>query len=218
MSRLGLLVSLFPALALAVDVAASWWFVARPGPWTAAALLVATYGLPLVVYRALTALRPVREGRSRLTGPRYSPWWGAHQVQLIYDAFPVLEVPLRLVPGLYSAWLRAWGSRVGRGVYWTPRVEITDRGLLDVGDGAVFGHRAKFFGHLIAPGRAGVMLYVKRGKVGDGAFIGAYAVLGPGADVPPGAVLKVGQHVNARDRYDAGTTRHPVEIASAGEE
>jgi hypothetical protein len=86
-------------------------------------------------------------------------------------------------------------------VYWTPRVEITDRGLLEIGDGVVFGHRAKFFGHLIAPGRGGLLLFVKRGRVGAGAFVGAYAVLGPGADVPAGALLEVGQHVNARDRW-----------------
>ena len=60
-----------------------------------------------------------------------------HQLQVLYSAFPAL----RLVPGLYSAWLRLWGSRVGRAVYWTPQVKITDRGLLKVGDGVVFGHR-----------------------------------------------------------------------------
>jgi hypothetical protein len=112
------------------------------------ALLAVLYLVPVATYRLHGALWPLVEGASRIDAPRYAPWWGGHQCQLMYSALPALEAALRLVPGLYSGWLRLWGSRVGRGVYWTPLVEITDRSLLEVGDGVVFGHRVACYAHL----------------------------------------------------------------------
>ena len=137
-----------------------------------------------------SALWPLAEGRSRIDAPGYSPWWGGHQCQVMYTAFPALEAALRLVPGVYSAWLRLWGSRVGRGVYWTPLVEITDRALLEVGDGVVFGHRVACYAHLDQAARAtGSSLYVRRIRIGDGALLGAGSRLGPGAHIDAGVAL-----------------------------
>ena len=40
------------------------------------------------------------------------------------------------MPGLYSQWLRLWGSRVGANVSWHYDVMIKDRAHLQIGDDA----------------------------------------------------------------------------------
>src|SRR5262249_28318299 len=122
----------FPAAWLAAGCACALFAPAAPGAPSLAALFAPLYPLPAARFRVHDLLWPLVEGRSRLDAPGYSPWWGGHQFQVMYTAFPALEAALRLVPGAYSAWLRLWGSRIGRRVHWTPRVEITDRSLLEV--------------------------------------------------------------------------------------
>ncbi len=181
------LFGLFPAAWLLAVLACVLLLVMFPGLPSLLLLAFVTYLLPVACFRVHDAVWPLVEGRSRIDAPGYSPWWGGHQFQVAYSAFPALEAALRLVPGLYSAWLRLWGSRVGRRVYWTPLVEITDRSLLDIGDGVVFGHRAACYGHLVKRRGGGMVLYVRRIRIGAGAMLGAGARLGPGARIAAGA-------------------------------
>lgn len=182
---------LLPAVWLAGSGACLLFLFVAPGIASMLALLTMLYFVPIAVYRLHEALWPLTEGRSRIDAPAYSPWWSGHQLQLMYSAFPALEAALRLIPGLYSAWLRLWGSKVGRGVYWTPLVEITDRALLDVGHGVVFGHRVACYAHLIKRRNDGLVLYVRRIHIGDGVLLGAGSRLGPGAHIDDGVVLPV---------------------------
>jgi hypothetical protein len=200
---MGTLVSFFPAILLGLVAACAVWFVAAPGwpPLASAALVL--YVLPLTVHRLHRWLFPIREGASRLVGGVYSPWYGTHQIQMIYIAFPVLEILLRMIPGCYSAWLRLWGSRIGRAVYWTPCVDIVDRGLVDVGDRVIFGHRSGIFSHVIRPTKGNLLLFVRRVRIGDGAFIGAGSYLAPGAIVEPGAMVPAATHVYPRQRVSS---------------
>jgi hypothetical protein len=183
------LFALFPALWLALLLACVVWIVVARNAWAVPALLFVAYLLPPLSFRLHQARWPLREGRSYLDTPGYAPWWGSHQCQVMYNAFPALESALRLLPGFYSAWLRLWGSRIGRGVHWTPRVEIADRSLLDVGDGVVFGHLTACYAHLIKPHRGRLVLYLRRIHIGDRAFLGAGSRLGPGVRIAPGTVL-----------------------------
>lgn len=187
------LFSLFPALFVLGALAAVAWLLVAPGWIPAAWLLFHLYGLPLACYRLHQLCWPIEEGVCRLDLPGvYVPWWGGHMFQLPYDALPELEALLRLVPGLYSLWLRGWGARIGRAVYWTPRIEITDRAMLDIGDHAVLGHRSGFYAHVVARKESGELrLLVRRIRIGRGALIGAYSRFGPGANVAAGAHLPV---------------------------
>ena len=195
---------LFPALWLVAVLALVLYVAAVPGLWSLLALLAVVYLLPVAAFRVHQAIWPLAEGRSRIDAPGYSPWWGGHQFQVMYSAFPALEAALRLVPGLYSAWLRLWGSRVGQGVYWTPLVEITDRSLLEIGDGVVFGHRVACFGHLIKRRNDGLVLYVRRIRIGAGALLGASSRLGPGARIDAGVVLPLLTDVGVGRRIRKG--------------
>ena len=191
MSVMGRAISFYPTLILSLTAATIFWLAYRPSPVQPVVLILILYLLPPITLRLHELFFPLREGASKLSDPKYSHWWGAHQIQLIYIALPQLEALLRLVPGLYSAWLRLWGSRVGRGVYWTPNVEITDRSRLEIGDRVVFGHKCKLLGHAIKPKGDEVILYLRRIKIGNDAFIGAGSRIGPGAVIGDGAYLPV---------------------------
>jgi hypothetical protein len=195
MTFLSRLLSLFPTLLIGLVGLLCWRLcVATEGLEVGLYLSLigcVLYGLPLLVYRLHNRFYPVAEGVSYLQGEAYSPWWGSHQIQLIYIAFPVLETLLRLVPGVFSVWLRLWGSEIGKQVYWAPGLEIADRGLLKVGDRTLIGHRVGLYAHVIKPKRKNLMLYVKRIHIGSDAFIGSASRLGPGLVIPPGGYVPV---------------------------
>ncbi|HVH44694.1 MAG TPA: DapH/DapD/GlmU-related protein [Labilithrix sp.] len=200
MTWMGALVTFFPAYVVLLALGAIVWFAMRPGLLPLVTLLSSLYVFPLVAYRLHALAFPLSEGGSFLVGGDYSAWYGGHRIQVIYIAIPALEALLRTVPGLYSAWLRLWGSKIGRDVYWTPQVDIADRGLVEIGDGVLFGHRAGVISHVIKPSRENLFLYVKKVKIGDGAFIGAGSYIGPGVVVEARAMVPVATNVYPKQR------------------
>ncbi len=204
MTRLSRVMALFPACVLVSAGLSIVGLAARPGLPSVAGLLFALYGLPVVAHRIHQRFFPVREGVSTVTGKDYSPWWGSHQIQAVYVALPGLEAVLRLVPGLFSAWLRLWGAEVGSGVYWTPGFEIADRGMVVIGDGAVIGHRVGVYPHVVKPCRRGLMLFVKKIRIGAGAFVGAGSHLGPGVEIEAGAWVEAGTDLYPNTKVAAG--------------
>jgi acetyltransferase-like isoleucine patch superfamily enzyme len=189
MTLLSRLLSFFPTLVMAIALSCVVWILIAPSLLSIFALLFSLYGFPLVVYRLHQRFYPVKEGISYLLTEEYSPWWGTHQIQAIYNSFPVLETILQLVPGLFSFWLRLWGAKVGSQVYWTPSVNIIDRGLLEIGDRVIFGHLSATSSHVIKPKRNDLMLYVKKVRIGNNVFFGAGTAVGPGANVADGAYV-----------------------------
>lgn len=148
------------------------------------------YLMPLLFYRLHFLFFPFSDGFWPLSEKKYNPWWASHMFQFPFIACPWIESLLHFMPGLYSAWLRAWGSKIGKGVYWTPRVEIVDRGLIEVGDGVVFGHISALCSHMVADIDGKSSLVVKKIIIGDKVFIGADSQLGPGVIIPERTKLK----------------------------
>jgi len=194
MTLLSKIISFYSTWILGLCAATVLWFGWRPSPIQPVVLLVILYLVPPLTFQLHRIFFPIKKSLSNLSERKYSPWWGAHQIQVIYTAIPQLEAALRIVPGLYSAWLRLWGSRIGSQVYWTPNVEITDRHLLDIGARVVCGHKCKFLGHAIKPrgpeGRE-MALYTRTIKIGNDVFIGAGSRIGPGAMIADGIFLPV---------------------------
>jgi hypothetical protein len=188
---------------LALAAGTVFWFGYRPSPLQPALSLAIIYLLPPLTFRVHQIFFPVRERVSDLAERCYSPWWGAHQIQIIYIALPQLEAILRLVPGLYSLWLRLWGSKVGRNVHWTPTVEITDRSMLIIGDRVVFGHKTKCLGHAIKPRGKSMMLYVHAIRIGNDVFIGAGSRIGPGVVINDGVYLPILTDLYVNQKVDA---------------
>ncbi|MDR3477451.1 MAG: acyl transferase [Gammaproteobacteria bacterium] len=152
--------------------------------------IFAVYLLPILCMRLHHYFSAPIEGTFTLTERRYCAWWGTHQFQSVFNAIPDFDAILRLIPGAYSAWLRLWGSTIGKRIYWTPLVEITDRSLMVVGDDVIFGHKVSCFAHVIIHKPDKLILYVKRITIGKRVFVGAGSRLGPGAIVDEGLSLK----------------------------
>ncbi len=180
-----LLLSLIAVQCIAVGV--------HPGLKTGFGLLSLIYLFPPLLFRIHNAFFPQVPGSSNLSdSTQYCAWWTGHQIQWIYIAFPDLEVVLRVVPGLYSTWLRLWGAQIGKGVYWTPRVEILDRNLIMIGNNVVLGHRVACTSHVIIKKSDGTMiLYLSPPNLGERSFIGAGSSIGPGSVVEPGVRLSL---------------------------
>ncbi|OLP19364.1 acyl transferase [Leptolyngbya sp. 'hensonii'] len=195
MTFLSRILSFFPAFVLVTIAVAFLYLCIAPGVLSILALLFSFYGFPLLVFRLHNVFYPLQEGISDLIGPTYSPWWGSHQIQSLYIAFPALESILRLIPGAFSLWLRLWGARIGRSVYWTPKLEIADRSLLEIGDRVIFGYQIALCSHIIKPRRQNLMLYVRRIKIGSEAFLGSGSYIGPGVEIEAGTSVPIASHL-----------------------
>lgn len=191
MTVLSKILSFFPTLVLLTTGLSIVYWVHSHNILSIFMILFSLYGLPLLVYRLHNRFYPLQEGINYLGGKNYIPWWGSHQIQAIYIAIPVLEAILRLIPGVFSCWLRLWGAKVGHHVYWTPGLEIADRPLIEIGNNVIFGHRVGIYSHIIKPRKQDLMLYVKKVKIGDNVFVGAGSHLGPGVVISEGTYLPV---------------------------
>lgn len=142
------------------------------------------YLLPPVAGRIVKLFLPVREGRLRIGGKEFFSWWVQASLQTVFCRLPFLEEMLRLVPGLYSQWLRLWGSKIGRLTYWAPGTTILDRSLLSIGDDVIFGAGVRLNPHVIARRPDGEMeLMLGTVKIGNGAMVGGYSLLTAGTEV-----------------------------------
>lgn len=159
------------------------------------AALAWVYLLPPLLARLASLLFGAPEGRALVQTDRaFKVWWFQFQMQVVLNRFPFLDELLRLVPGLYSLWLGLWGSRVSPLAYWGPGVRVLDRGLVEVGRGAVLGAESALAGHagtIAADGRH--VVDIAPAVVEAEAILGARSGLGPGARVLAGAMLPAGR-------------------------
>jgi hypothetical protein len=176
--------------------------------WTVVWLTpVILYLLPVVVVRAFLAVRPLTLGQLATDDPGFLAWWFSAQWQVVFVRLPFLEELLRLVPGLYSLWLRLWGARVGSLVYWAPGVVILDRPLVRIGDRVIFGIGVRINPHVIAPfnledGDGRVGLHINCVTIGDDALVGGYSLLLPGSEIEASAITKPFRPVHAPARRE----------------
>ncbi|MBC7690607.1 MAG: hypothetical protein H7222_02470 [Methylotenera sp.] len=185
-----------PATKLApVILLGSWLFALRhfilhPGVGSGTLLVSAVYLLPVASYRLIEPLFPIHTGASRLGRNRpLNGWAVAHRFQILFSVFESLERILRVVPGAYSAWLRLWGSRIGKRVYWTPHTLIGDRTHLNIGNDVFIGNASYLSPHIVKKTRDGFLLLLKPIVIEDQVFVGTHCVLGPGTLLKKGFEL-----------------------------
>ncbi len=117
-------------------------------------------------------------------------WNGAYKIQNFFYAFPYLERVLVLF-GFYSIWLRLWGSKIGKNVFWTSHTLIGDRQGVIVGDNSLFGHGCTLISHVVHIREGKVFLYYKPIKIGKNVFVGAGSGIGPGTTIKDNTRLPV---------------------------
>lgn len=211
----------FPGLLIGSIGAAFYLFVVDPSPARFAVLCALPYVVPLALYRLVTFVAPIRIGGSRLQRGTWNSWFVAYRLQLIYSYVPWLEQILLSVPGLYSLWLRAWGSRIGKAVFWGGTVSVTDRGHVEIGDGTFFGNQVYLSAHVVRTkvrnGQSEGIVYLKPVVIGRGVFVGAGCRMGPGVVVEDGAQLPVLTDLYLNERFEgqsAATQKPRLEEAA----
>ncbi len=146
--------------------------------WTSLSAVAWLLLVPPIVVRTVLALAPLPSGDVAIGSPAFLRWWFTSQWQVIFNRLPWIEECVRLVPGLYSAWLRLWGARVGPFVYWTPGLRILDRPLVKVGGRVVFGADVRISPHIVMPNDTGqLVLRIGQVRIGNDALIGGYSIL-----------------------------------------
>jgi hypothetical protein len=186
------------------------WLFGAPASFILIGLAV-LYLFPPLAARALFALWGPTPRAATMGSSAFLRWWALTQLQVVFNRLPQLEELLRLVPGLYSSWLRLWGSRVGRLVFWSPGVVVTDRQLVDVGDGAVLGMGAKVAPHIVVREPDGVTRLVAAPVViGAGAVVGGLTVFGPGSRMAAGETSHRAVTLPAFWSWEQGRRRPPA--------
>lgn len=187
---LTILLNYIPFFQLSTLIGVAVWCPVNPTARLVASLAW-LYLAPPTCYRLLCRIAPSVAQRTRVGSRDFLIWWAGHQLQVVFCRFSFAEELLRLVPGLYSQWLRLWGSKIGANVYWTAGVTITDRAWLEIGDCVTFGAGVKLNAHVIALGADGTReLILARISIGGGSQIGGYSLLTAGTSVAPGSVTR----------------------------
>ncbi|MBN2360423.1 MAG: hypothetical protein JXR83_13295 [Deltaproteobacteria bacterium] len=182
--RVGImLLSYLPLLHVATVLAIALW------PWAAwpyrlLASAAALYLAPPLLARLVLALAPIRGQRHAVGSRAYATWWLLLMLQTVFCRFPALDEVLRLVPALYSMWLRLWGSRIGRLTYWAPGTLVLDRSFLDLGDDVIFGASVTLSPHLVARNAQGDLEFmIAPIRVGHRALVGGFSAFAAGSEI-----------------------------------
>lgn len=161
------------------------WFPRIPWAWRLPAVLGTLFLLPPLAGRVLLGVSGLREGRLAMGSGAFFAWWALANLQVLFTRLPFLEELLRMVPGLYGLWLRAWGSRVSTMVYWAPGLQILDRSFVAIGDMVVFGAGVRLNPHVFLKNDAGEMeLVLATVRIGHRCLVGGYSLLTAGTEFP----------------------------------
>lgn len=172
-----LLGNALPFLQCAGIASLVWILWPRPS-WCAGAILVWLYLMPPLLCRVLLLILPIRRQVIPIGSREFFVWWFTLNLQMVFSRLPFLEELLRLVPGLYSAWLRLWGARIGKLTYWAAGVRILDRPFLAIGDLVTFGAGVRLNPHVILPDETGQqVLMLAPVTIAERVNIGAYSLL-----------------------------------------
>ncbi len=168
------------------------------------------YVVPPLMCRVVLALFGRPHGRHLTSNRRdYKIWWFLVQLQVLHNRFPALEEVLRLVPGLYAAWIWLWGGTVSPMAYWGPGSTVTDRYLLQVEKNAVIGTQAGLAGHMgTVDGDGFFHVDIAAPHVGKGAIVGARGGLGRGATLADHTMLPPSRRVAPFGHWPRAESQH----------
>lgn len=169
--------------------------------------LLLVYLLPPLTHRLMNGLYPIRQGATLVDPKEYNPWINSFRLQKIYVVIPQIERLLFLIPGLYNAWLRLWGSKIGKNVYILPGVEIVDRGNVHFDDFVFIGNKTYISPHVAMTKNGKMYVYVKDIVIGKGTFVGAFCTLGPGTNIPPMQSIPAGSYYTINSSEPDGTRK-----------
>ncbi len=181
--------------------------------WTWCLAPVALLLVPPIVVRVLLTVRPLPTSDIAIGSNAFMVWWLSSQWQALFNRLPWIEEGMRLVPGLYSLWLRLWGSRVGKLVYWTPGLRVLDRSLIHVGDRVAFGFGVNISPHIIMPNKERILvLRVAAVRIGEDSVVGGYSLLLAGSWIAAEEMSPGRRELAPFTGWQHGQRVHPEEI------
>jgi hypothetical protein len=184
---LGKCIVFYPALIIFLTLIEFIFLIKSQSVFHLIMIIFVLYLLPVLTFRLHDYFFPLIEENTIFPSGKYPAWWGSLYIQRIYLSIPLLENILRMIPGVYSFWLRLWGSKVGKNVFYATSMEISDRSLLDIGDFVIFGNKSGYYSHVLSPTKDGrMLLMIKKITIGNNVFIGAWSTVGPGINIPDG--------------------------------
>ena len=170
------------AVLIGVTLSVAW----SPWRWRLLAGLGLLYLFPPLAARVVRAVAPLREGRILVGTKHFFSWWVLFNLQVIFCRLPALEEVLRLVPGLYTLWLRLWGARIGQLTYWAAGLRILDRSFICIGDDVIFGAGVRLNPHVMLRNDRGELeLILAKVNIGNRAMVGGYSLLTAGTVIAP---------------------------------
>ena len=132
------------------------------------------YFIPPLITRIVLLIHPLKQTEYELFSTDYYVWWLVFCSQIIYLRFPVLEEILRIIPGLYSFWLRVfWGAKIGKFTFWAPGTRILERNFLKIGDNVIFAADTRINAHVQTESK----LLLAPITIEDNVIVGAYSLL-----------------------------------------
>lgn len=161
--------SLIPAMQIMLVVGVLLQCILEPSLLKIIFLLSTIYILPPLMWRIFSPLIPAQMGSSYLGNDTetVNGWFVSFQIQRLYNALPILEIPLKLIPGVYSSWLRLWGARIGENVNWKIKSRVIDRPFVHVGDRSLIGNETYLSAHSIKKENNRYLLLLKEIIIGS---------------------------------------------------
>lgn len=145
---------------------------------------LAMFFFPPLCARLLLSVYPIQLGIIEFLSKDFVKWWAIFNLQMIFNRLPFLEEGLRLIPGLYSFWLRLWGARIGKLTYWGPGLKILDRSFVKIGDDVVFGADVRINSHVVYKNDKGELtLALDDVIIGDRTILGGYSLFTAGTEI-----------------------------------
>ena len=161
-------------------VVTSIWKFHNNIPLMFAIIGIIIYIVPPLITRIALLICPLKKTEYELFTKEYYVWWLTFCTQIIYLRFPFLEEIIRVIPGLYSMWLRIlWGAKIGRFTYWAPGTRILDRPFINIGNNVIFAADVKLNPHAQLNGK----LILAPVTIEDNVIIGAYSLLVSGTTI-----------------------------------
>lgn len=163
------------------------------------------YLFPPIAARLIKMILPIKKKRIVVGSREYFTWWAMTNLQIIFCRFPALEELLRLIPGLYSHWLRLWGAEIGRLTYWSPGTKILDRHCLKIGNNVIFGAGVRLNGHVLVKSDDGNLeLLLSPIIIGDNVIVGGYSLLTAGTEIADGECTRAMMSFPPFTRWENG--------------
>ncbi len=173
--------------------------------------------LGALLARPTALLATLDDERCSMQSSAFLRWWYITQWQVVFNRLPALEELLRLVPGLYSTWLRLWGSKIGAFVYWSPGVKLYDRSFLRIGARVVIGADTKICPHMIARAAdagGAADLALSPIVIGDDVLVGGSSLLPAGVSIAACEQTPGGRPMAPFARYSNGRHQRTTRFGS----